>query len=279
MVEPYAYAKLATRGDVLAPFYITDQHVKAKDASGVPTKIEIVLGRSPPAAVPGQQVQGSYDADYHIGARMKISKKHARIYWSHERQSFCIQSICKNAVKVNQQTFPGSPDGSAGTEAVLDSQACIEIADSPQIFFLLPKQNQPPPKPKHTYEQLVFQVMGPHEKLTFPEIVARIQDAHPFFREGTSQDNWKPSLRSTLLQKTKSFCNFSELDTAGKKVKYFRRNLEEAKPAPAAAGPPAAGAGAAMAPIPAATSEEATPTAGGDDSGNPVSQAPVIDVG
>jgi hypothetical protein len=45
MVEPYAYAKLATRGDVLAPFYITDQHVKAKDASGVPTKIEIVLGR------------------------------------------------------------------------------------------------------------------------------------------------------------------------------------------------------------------------------------------
>ena len=60
---------------------------------------------------------------------------------------------------------------------------------------------------------------------------------------------------------------------------YFRRNLEEQKPAPAAAGPPAAGAGAAMAPIPAATSEEATPTAGGDDSGNPVSQAPVIDVG
>ena len=46
MAEPYAYAKLATRGDVLPPFYITDQHVKEKDASGVPTKIEIVLGRS-----------------------------------------------------------------------------------------------------------------------------------------------------------------------------------------------------------------------------------------
>lgn len=29
------------------------------------------------------------------------SKKHAMIYWNEEKQSFCIKSICKNAVRVN----------------------------------------------------------------------------------------------------------------------------------------------------------------------------------
>jgi len=46
-MEPEAYAKLATRGDVLPPFYITDAHVKYRDQTGVPTQIEIFLGRSP----------------------------------------------------------------------------------------------------------------------------------------------------------------------------------------------------------------------------------------
>ncbi len=46
-MEPEAYAKLATRGDVLPPFYITDAHVKYRDQTGVPTQIEILLGRSP----------------------------------------------------------------------------------------------------------------------------------------------------------------------------------------------------------------------------------------
>ena len=48
---------------------------------------------------------------------------------------------------------------STGTEAPLHTQAAIEIADSGQIYFLLPKAKQPiPQKPKLTYEQLVTQV-------------------------------------------------------------------------------------------------------------------------
>jgi len=43
-MEPNAYAKLATRGDVLPSFYIEDKHVKEK-IDGVPTVIEIMLGR------------------------------------------------------------------------------------------------------------------------------------------------------------------------------------------------------------------------------------------
>ena len=46
MGEPHAYAKLATRGDSLKPFYIEDKHVKERDATGHPTRIEVVLGRS-----------------------------------------------------------------------------------------------------------------------------------------------------------------------------------------------------------------------------------------
>ena len=67
------------------------------------------------------------------------SKRHAQIYWSEQRKSFCIKSICKNAVRVNGVSYPGSPEGNAGSEAALFSQACIEIADSPQMYFLLPK--------------------------------------------------------------------------------------------------------------------------------------------
>jgi len=45
LTEPYAYAKIATRGDVLPPFYLTEEHVKDRDHTGAPTRIEIVLGR------------------------------------------------------------------------------------------------------------------------------------------------------------------------------------------------------------------------------------------
>jgi hypothetical protein len=44
--EPMAFAKLATRNDVISPFYITDEYVKARDESGYPVKIEVILGRS-----------------------------------------------------------------------------------------------------------------------------------------------------------------------------------------------------------------------------------------
>jgi hypothetical protein len=43
--EPMAFAKLATRNDVIPPFYITDDYVKARDESGYPVKIEVILGR------------------------------------------------------------------------------------------------------------------------------------------------------------------------------------------------------------------------------------------
>jgi hypothetical protein len=42
-----------------------------------------------------------FDADFHIGHRMKISRRHAMIYWSHDKQCFELKSICKNAVRVN----------------------------------------------------------------------------------------------------------------------------------------------------------------------------------
>lgn len=227
MGEPFAYAKLATRGDVLPPFYIRDEHVKAKDANGVPTQIEIVLGRSPPQPQPGQPAlpTDSYTADYHIGSRMKISKRHAMIYWSEERQSFCIRSICKNAVKVNGQSFPGSPEGNAGTEAPLCSQAAIEIADSGQIYFLLPKSKQPAlTKPKQTYEMLAQAVMG-HEQLTLDEIINRIKDRHPYFQH-VSLENLRTALRQTLNIKKESFTKVNGTDAEGKKIQYFKRNVE-----------------------------------------------------
>lgn len=42
--EPLAYAKIASRNDVIPPFYITDDYVKARDETG-PTRIEVILGR------------------------------------------------------------------------------------------------------------------------------------------------------------------------------------------------------------------------------------------
>ncbi len=92
-----AFAKLATRNDVIPPFYITDDYVKARDESGYPVKIEVILGRSPQ---PGGPID-EFDADFHIGHRMKISRRHAMIYWCHEKQFFELKSICKNAVRVN----------------------------------------------------------------------------------------------------------------------------------------------------------------------------------
>ena len=50
--EPMAFAKLATRRDVIQPFYITDEHVKAVDEMGNPTDIQVVLGRSSPQRFP-----------------------------------------------------------------------------------------------------------------------------------------------------------------------------------------------------------------------------------
>jgi hypothetical protein len=50
--EPMAFAKLVTRRDVIQPFYITDEHVKAIDEIGNPTDIQVVLGRSSPQRLP-----------------------------------------------------------------------------------------------------------------------------------------------------------------------------------------------------------------------------------
>mmetsp|Transcript_39599 Transcript_39599/g.61771 ORF Transcript_39599/g.61771 Transcript_39599/m.61771 type:complete len:135 (-) Transcript_39599:4570-4974(-) len=113
--EPMAYAKIATREDALPPFYITDEHVKETDEQGNPTRIELVLGRSPG---PGNNPQ-LFNADFHIGNRMKISKRHATIYWTPKQEKFEIKSICKNAVRVNGSLYPGSPDGQQGRPAEL----------------------------------------------------------------------------------------------------------------------------------------------------------------
>jgi hypothetical protein len=43
--EPLAYAKIATRMDNIPPFYITEEYVKARDETGHPTRIEVILGR------------------------------------------------------------------------------------------------------------------------------------------------------------------------------------------------------------------------------------------
>jgi hypothetical protein len=43
--EPMAFAKLATRRDVIQTFYITDEYVKAQDENGNPTEISVILGR------------------------------------------------------------------------------------------------------------------------------------------------------------------------------------------------------------------------------------------
>eukprot|EP00960_Hanusia_phi_P024308 716424-Hanusia_phi.AAC.1 len=109
--EPYAYAKLATKGDVLPPFYVTNDFVKERDSSGNPTRIEVTLGsswltslsRSPP---PGQENANAFRADFHIGQKMKISKMHAILYWNADQEKFYIKSICKNAVKVDGEWAP-----------------------------------------------------------------------------------------------------------------------------------------------------------------------------
>ena len=43
--EPTAFAKIATRNDVIPPFYITEEYVKARDDAGYPVRIEVILGR------------------------------------------------------------------------------------------------------------------------------------------------------------------------------------------------------------------------------------------
>ena len=43
--EPLAYAKIATRTDIIPPFYITEDYVKARDENGQPLRIEVILGR------------------------------------------------------------------------------------------------------------------------------------------------------------------------------------------------------------------------------------------
>ena len=45
IAEPFAYAKLATRGDALPPFYVTSEYVMERDLSENPRRIEVTLGR------------------------------------------------------------------------------------------------------------------------------------------------------------------------------------------------------------------------------------------
>ena len=47
--KPHAYAKIATRGDVLPTFYIMEEHIKETDHIGAPTRIENVPGRCLPS--------------------------------------------------------------------------------------------------------------------------------------------------------------------------------------------------------------------------------------
>jgi hypothetical protein len=221
-----AYAKIATKGDVIPPFYITDDYVKELDDNGVPKRIEVMLGRSPP---PGGQAS-VYDADFHIGNRMKISKKHAMIFWDYESQTFQIKSICKNNVKVDGHVYPGSTDGLTGTPCTLKSQACIHVADGTPLYFLMPKGKHTLDKPKLTYEQLVTSVLEPNKSLPFQEIVHQIQKKYTYYADESIGENhaWKTSLRTTLSVKTKTFKKFQQADPeTGKKLTHWAIKTEE----------------------------------------------------
>lgn len=217
--EPLAYAKIATKGDAIPPFYITDHYVKEVDDSGTPKRIEVILGRSPQPGGPSMM----FDADFHIGNRMKISKKHAMIYWNAETQHFEVKSICKNAVKVNGQSYVGSSDGHAGQACQLTSQACIQIADGTALYFLLPKVRTTD-KPKLTYEQLIMSVLEPDKELLYAEVVNQIQQKYAYYSDDSIGENhpWKGSLRTTLSIKTKAFRKLVKIDPAtNRKATYW----------------------------------------------------------
>lgn len=221
-----SYAKIATKGDLIPPFYITDEFVQDVDEHQVPKRIEVVLGRSPP---PGG-VASVYDADFRIGNRMKISKKHAMIFWDYDSQTFQIKSICKNNVKVDGHVFPGSADGLTGTPCTLKSQACIQIADGTPLYFLMPKGKPTVDKPKLTYEQLVASVLEGNKSLPFQEIVHQIQKKYTYYADDSIGEShaWKTSLRTTLSVKTKSFKKFQQVDMeTGKKLTHWAMKTEE----------------------------------------------------
>jgi hypothetical protein len=217
--EPLAYAKLATKGDVIPSFYITDEYVKELDETNTPTRIEVVLGRSPAPGGPSSM----FEANFHIGNRMKISKKHAMIYWNNEQQCFEIKSICKNAVKVNGVTYNGSSDGNAGAPCKLTSQACIQIADGTPLYFLLPRGRPTLDKPKLTYEQLITQVLEPDKELTVQEIIQSIQQRHSYYTDESIGENnpWKQSLRGALHHKSKVFKKIVKVDPSTNKKNTF----------------------------------------------------------
>jgi hypothetical protein len=219
--EPLAYAKLATKGDVIQPFYITDEFVKELDDTNTPTRIEVILGRSP---APNAST-AMFDANFHIGNRMKISKRHAMIYWNNEQQCFEIKSICKNAVKVNGVTYNGSPDGRQGTPCKLTSQACIQIADGTPLYFLLPRGRPTLDKPKLTYEQLIIQVLDPDKELTVQDIIHSIQQKHSYYTDESIGENnpWKQSLRGALHHKSKVFKKVTKIDSSTNKKNTFWR--------------------------------------------------------
>lgn len=129
-----------------------------------------------------------FDSDFQIGDRMKISKKHAEIYWNHEEENWMIKSICKNAVRVDGIPYPGSSTGTDGKPAKLQSKSAIEIADGTPIFFLLPKGTHSLEKPKQTYEQLISSVLEGGQLLTLQEIISEIQKKYPYYAEQTQQE-------------------------------------------------------------------------------------------
>eukprot|EP00961_Rhodomonas_salina_P193760 2615939-Rhodomonas_salina.2 len=110
-----AHAMLVTIDGALGPFSIDDRFLVTEvDEMQNPlkTRLEVTLGRLACHCImwvgdrmPQEGAQGNdlqrFDADFQIGSHMRISKKHAKIYWSHERKTFEVKSICKNAIKVN----------------------------------------------------------------------------------------------------------------------------------------------------------------------------------
>jgi len=222
-----AFAKLATRRDLIQPFYITDEHVKEVDENNNPTCIQVILGRSPTGQA-GSVDKQMFDSDFQIGDRMKISKKHAMIFWNHEDENWYIKSICKNNVRVNGEAFAGSSNGE-GRHAKLASKSTIEIADGTTIYFLLPKGKLvAAEKPKTTYEHLITSVLDQGQLLTLNEIITRIQEKYPYYAEDSIHDSqtWKGSLRTTLNTKSKTFEKTNKVDAAGKKVMYWSMKKE-----------------------------------------------------
>ncbi len=211
--EPTAYAKLATRHDVLPPFYITDEHVKESDEYNMPTRIEVVLGRRIHA---GSLQAGTSSADFQYGpGHPRISKMHALIYWNNHDQCFEIKSICKKSIKVNGMAYPGPQNDQPAVPCKLTSKSRIEIADGVPVYFLLPT-NAVFDKPNITYERLAIQSLSPDKELTAREIILDIQCRYSYYSdENIGPDHtWKKYLRSVLASKHMVFKKIVKIDSA-----------------------------------------------------------------